>query len=162
MTGETRWRGLWTLVVVLVLAGGAAVLSRTVGAQRPLTGPVADQLAERVSRLMETDFSDRVTAGPGRLRCAARPFAAHPERPTSVRDVATVYAWVHCRRAAGSGGAELLPVAIRFDDPPSVRVPVHGDDRARSIRRIFPPDVRDAMAAVDTARLAAGTGPRAG
>lgn len=156
---EATWRGLRSLLVVVAVAGAAAVAARTIAAQTPPTGPVAEQLGVRVARLMETDFRDQITSRPGRLVCAARPFGTYPERPTDAAQVATVYAWVSCRESRPGAPPALLSVAVSLDDPPSVRVPSRGQDRERSIRRIFPADVRDAMRAVDTSDLAAQVRP---
>jgi hypothetical protein len=143
------------MVIMVVMAGLAvfAVISaRQLGPQRPPTGVLADRLAERVTVLMENDFR-AVTAGTDEpVRCAAEPFGVRPEGLTKAAQATTVYAWVYCRtlRAPGRPDRTLLtPVAVRFDRPPSVRMPERGADRERSILRIFPADVRSALARVD-------------
>lgn len=148
------WRRLLPLVLGLVLIGGAAVAARTVWTREPPTGPLADQLAATVERLMETRFRTATTARPGRVVCAARAFGTDPARPADLAAVTTVYAWVVCRPAAPGAAQLATPVAIRLGQTPSIRIPERGLDRDRSIRRIFPPTVRDALHATPTDDLA--------
>jgi hypothetical protein len=134
-----RIRAALVVVVVLGLAAFAVVSARSLGTQRPPTGPHADALAARTVRLLENDLRDAVAAGATSLTCAARPFGVRPERLTRAEDATTIYAWVYCR---GGGRALSAPVALRLDGAPSVRVP--GSDE-RSLERIFPADVRRAL-----------------
>jgi hypothetical protein len=156
MVGGRALRGLIVVVVVAALAAFAVVSARRLGPQRPPTGALADHLADRVTALMENDFR-AVTAGDDEpVRCAARPFGVRPEGLTRAAQATTVYAWVYCRTLRGPDRAErtlLDPVAVRFDRPPSVRVPERGADRERSILRIFPADVRPALRRVDPRTL---------
>ena len=146
MRTRALWGALLTLIVVTVTAF-AVVSAHRLGTQQPPSGELAADLADRVTALMETDFRTATTPGDASVTCAARPFGVRPDGLTRAADATTVYAWVHCRaQVAGDDGRTLrAPVAVRLDRPPSVRVPETGDERERSIRRIFPADVRDAL-----------------
>lgn len=145
------------LVTVAVITAGAfaAASAHRFGPQRPPTGLLADALAGRVAQLMETDFRAEIGGGEAPVRCAARAFGARPEGLLRAVEASTVYAWVYCR---GQGAELLAPVAVRFDRPPSVRIPRPGRDRNRDIRRIFPADVRDALRGTDTGALRGSLG----
>ena len=131
------------LAVVIAAAGFAVVSARRLGTQPPPRGRLAADLAVRVTQLMERDFRGLTAAGGEPVDCTARPFGVRPEGLTDAADATTIYAWVTCR---ADGGRTLVnPVALRLDRPPSVRMPESGDGRERSIRRIFPADVRDAL-----------------
>jgi hypothetical protein len=138
-------------VLILALAGAITAFSvisaRRLGTQAPPRGPLAADLAARVTDLMEHDFRGLTAAGPEPVRCTARPFGVRPDGLTRAAEATTVYAWVHCRAQVAGDDARTLraPVAVRLDRPPSVRVPETGEERERSIRRIFPADVRDAL-----------------
>ena len=140
---------LITLVVVAVTAF-SVVSARRLGVQQPPKGVLAADLAQRVVTLMETDFRAATTAADAPVSCAARPFGVRPEGLASAAEATTIYAWVYCRAPART---LLAPVAVRLGRPPSVRLPERGDDRERSIRRIFPADVRDALRRTDARSL---------
>jgi hypothetical protein len=139
--------GVLIVAVMVAITGFSVISARRLGIQAPPRGPLAADLAARVTHLMEHDFRDLTAAGSEPVRCTVRPFGVRPDGLTRAADATTVYAWVHCRaQVAGDSGRTLLaPVAVRLDRPPSVRVPEAGDERERSIRRIFPADVRDAL-----------------
>lgn len=141
-----RARILSVLVTLGVLGavGFAAVSARRLGPQPPPTGPLADALAGRVVKLMETTF--RGVLLPEAARCAARPFGVRPERLSRASQATTIYAWVHCR-GLETGRAVQVPVAVRLDGEPSLRVPEKGAGDERSLRRVFPADVRDNLRA---------------
>jgi hypothetical protein len=135
------------LAVVVAVTGFSVISAGRLGTQTPPRGPLAADLAARVTQLMEHDFRGLTAAGPEPVRCTARPFGVRPDGLARAADATTVYAWVHCRAGVAGDGSRVLlaPVAVRLDRPPSVRVPEAGDERERSIRRIFPADVRDAL-----------------
>jgi hypothetical protein len=139
------------LAVVAAVAGFAAISARRLGTQAPPRGPLAADLAKRVTDLMERDFRDLTAPGATPVECTARPFGVRPEGLTRASEATTIYAWVHCR--APDGRSLRTPVALRLDRLPSVRVPDVGDERERSIRRIFPADVRDALRSTADQRI---------
>jgi hypothetical protein len=144
---------LWiATVVVLVTAVTlfSVVSGRRVGTQEPPTGRLAGALAERVVTLMETDFRDVTAPHGGRVVCVARPFGVRPEGLTRAAQATTIYAWVYCR---GAGESLLAPVAVRLGRKPSMRTPTRGEDHERSLRRIFPADVRESLSRTDRAAL---------
>lgn len=149
MRTKVLWVGLITLVVTSATAF-SVISARRLGPQQPPQGALADGLATRVVTLMESDFADRTDPTGGRVSCAARPFGVRPEGLTRAAQATTIYAWVYCR-----AGARTLftPLALRLGGPPSVRMPARGSDHERSIRRIFPADVRDALRRTDTGSL---------
>jgi hypothetical protein len=139
-------RALWgvmILAVLLALAAFAVISARRLGVQDPPSGRLAADLTARVTTLMEEDFRALTTQGGEPVACTAKPFGVRPEGLTRAAQATTIYAWVHCR--TDSGESLLDPVALRLDSPPTVRVPQAGDERERSLRRIFPADVRAAM-----------------
>jgi hypothetical protein len=147
---NVRMRALWGAMILIVLPalGAFAVISaRRLGVQDPPRGRLAADLTARVTTLMEQDFRTLTTQGGEPVACTARPFGVRPENLTRASEATTIYAWVHCRT---DGGETLLdPVALRLGSPPTVRVPQAGDERDRSLRRIFPADVRAAMQGSD-------------
>lgn len=143
-------------VAVLAAAGFATVSARRLGTQPAPTGRLADGLATRVVTLMEKDFRAATARGDVPVRCAARPFGARPEGLARPEQATTIYAWVYCR--AGSGRTLHTPVALRLDGAPSLRVPEKGVDDERSIRRVFPADVRDNLRSTRHDDLAAELG----
>lgn len=147
--GTRVLRGAAAMLLVVALAAFAVLSARRLGPQQPPAGALADRLADRVTVLMEDDFR-AVTAGADEpVRCAAQPFGVRPEGLTRAAQATTIYAWVYCRAVHRPARTLLAPVAVRFDRPPSVRVPERGADRERSIQRIFPADVRPALRRVD-------------
>jgi hypothetical protein len=143
-------RALWgvtILAVLMALAAFAVISARRLGVQDPPSGRLAADLSERVTTLMEKDFRTLTTRGGEPVACTARPFGVRPEGLTRAAEATTIYAWVHCRTDAGD--SLIDPVALRLDSPPTVRVPQAGDERERSLRRIFPADVRAAMRGSD-------------
>jgi hypothetical protein len=146
---RSLWGALFVLIVVTVTAF-AVVSARRLGTQQPPSGPLAADLADRVTALMENDFRSVTTPGDASVTCAARPFGVRPEGLTRAAEATTIYAWVYCR---GAGRTLLSPVALRLGKQPAVRLPETGDDRERSIRRIFPADVRDALRTTDADAL---------
>jgi hypothetical protein len=139
------------LTVVAGIAVFAVISARRLGTQAPPRGPLAEDLAARVTSLMERDFRGLTAAGATPVECTARPFGVRPDGLTRATEATTIYAWVHCR--APDGRSLRTPVAVRLDRPPSVRMPDAGDERDRSIRRIFPADVRDALHRTGDQRL---------
>ncbi len=157
--GARIWAALLGAVLVAV-ACFAVVSARHLGTQRPPTGALAVALAARTETLLETTF--RAATGPAPVACAARPFGARPEGLRRAADATTIYPWVHCR---GAGGQALAaPVALRLDGEPALRVPERAGrafDR-RSLDRIFPADVRPAMAGTRHDDLAATAAAKLG
>lgn len=149
MRTRVVWLGLVTVLVIAVTAF-SVVSARRLGTQEPPRGALAAGLADRAVALMERDFRELTSPGGGPVACAARPFGVRPEGLTEAAQATTIYAWVYCR---GAGRTLLSPVALRLGEPPSIRVPAGGEDRERSLRRIFPADVRDAMRRIDAASL---------
>jgi hypothetical protein len=143
--------GTLILAVVVAVAAFAVISARRLGTQAPPKGPLAADLAQRVTDLMERDFRGLTADGAAAVECTARPFGVRPDGLTRAAEATTIYAWVHCRTP--DGRSLRTPVAVRLDRPPSVRVPEVGDERDRSIRRIFPADVRDALRAAGRADL---------
>jgi hypothetical protein len=140
---RTKLVGVLIMAVLVAVAGFAAVSARRLGTQAPPGGALAADLASRVTALMEQDFRGLVADGDESVDCTARPFGVRPDGLTRAEEATTIYAWVDCR--ARGGRSLLTPVALRLGRPPSVRVPDAGDERERSIRRIFPADVREAL-----------------
>lgn len=151
MRTRVVWVALITLAVVAV-AAFSVVSARRLGVQQPPDGVLATDLARRVVTLLETDFRAATTAADAPVTCAARPFGVRPEGVASAAQATTIYAWVYCRAPART---LLAPVAVRLGRPPSVRLPEPGEDHERSLRRIFPADVRDALHRTDARSLRA-------
>ncbi|GAA0812925.1 hypothetical protein [Spirilliplanes yamanashiensis] len=131
---------------LLAAAGFAAVSARRLGPQPPPSGPLADALGDRVVKLMETSFREAVSGRAEPVRCAARPFGARPENLSRAAQATTIYAWVFCR-AERTGRTLHTPVAVRLDGEPALRMPEKGPADERSVRRVFPADVRDNLRA---------------
>jgi hypothetical protein len=142
-----RVRAVLVLVIVVAVAGFAVVSARRLGIQRPPGGALAEGLAQRTVRLMETEFRDRTAAAGEPVACAARPFGVRPDRVARAEDATMIYAWVYCRALPSSGPGRVLsaPVALRLDGPAAVRVPDSARADDRSLQRIFPADVRPAL-----------------
>ena len=162
-----RTRALWgalILVVAVAVTAFAVISARRLGAQEPPEGALAADLADRVTGLMEQDFRALTADGDESVVCAAQPFGVRPDGLTDAARATTIYAWVYCRtQTDGAGDRDLLaPVAMRLDRPPSIRVPEHGDGRERSIRRIFPADVRKALRTTDRSALRSVVEARSG
>ena len=147
-SGIMRGRILAVLVTLGLLAAGlfAVVSARRIGTQPRPTGDLAAGLGARVVKLMETTFRGTTGTGDEPVSCAARPFGVRPEGLARAEQATTIYAWVFCRGET-SGRTLHTPVALRLDGSPVLRVPERGPDDPRSVRRVFPADVRPNLTA---------------
>jgi hypothetical protein len=121
----------------LVAAAAALTVAGCGGTpqQHPPTGALAaaaDQRAARAADASETGMT-----------CAARTFGLAPPGAKDITQVTTVYAWVFCR-APDSDTAEFVPAVVTLSGRPSIRIP-SDDDYSGEIKRLFPPDVREAV-----------------